>query len=171
VSRSTLFGLLNSDLAGRFYDVNLRKDCWDLETVCLLASHADYMKLNEEELNIIAEHVCTDEKTYLEKARKMIELFRLKELYVTFGAKGAAYITSENELMSGNYPVDNLQDTVGAGDAFSSVIIKNILKGADRQKALESAAYYASKVCTIRGALTEDIKFYEEIKEEINAIR
>lgn len=170
-SKETLLRLITDSDAVKFYDVNLRKNCWDLETVSLLASHADHIKMNENELIELTEDICVYEGNIAARARVLLEMYGVKSIYVTFGSKGAALVTTDEHIESESFFVENMKDTVGAGDAFSSVIISGLLEGADRHKTLSMAAYYASKICTIQGALTEDEIFYKNIKEEMNALR
>ncbi|MGI9519404.1 MAG: PfkB family carbohydrate kinase [Pirellulaceae bacterium] len=56
---------------------------------------------------------------------------------------------------------DSLIDTVGAGDAFSAATIHGILSGWDDSKTLIDAASMASRVCQLRGAITNDRGFYQ----------
>ncbi|PLX70798.1 MAG: carbohydrate kinase [Denitrovibrio sp.] len=170
-SKASLLKLIEKTTATKFYDVNLRKDCWDMNTVSLLASYADHMKLNENELIILTEGICPYDGGYVSRGRVLMEMYGIKNLYITFGAKGAAFISEDKNIESRCFYVESMKDTVGAGDAFSSVIISGLLNDTDIEKSLNMAAYYASRICTLQGALTEDKKFYEDIKEELNAFR
>jgi len=168
-SKETLLNILKDKSITTFYDVNLRRENWDIDLVCELASYADYIKLNEEELNIITNKICTD--VGLEaRCRRLIERFGIKEVYVTCGSEGAVLVTDTYAIHSDVFPVAELLDTVGAGDAFSSVVISGLIEGLDNESILNSAAKYASKICSIQGALTEDKSFYNRIKEELNAV-
>jgi fructokinase len=52
-------------------------------------------------------------------------------------------------------------DTVGAGDAFSAVTIMGLMHGWGWERILDRAAGFAAKVCTLRGATSQDKGFYE----------
>ncbi|MGD9384723.1 MAG: PfkB family carbohydrate kinase, partial [Desulfobacterales bacterium] len=58
-------------------------------------------------------------------------------------------------------------DTVGAGDAYSSMLAIGIIKGWDPEKMLSMASMFASRICEIRGAIPESQEFYEPIKRII----
>jgi fructokinase len=58
--------------------------------------------------------------------------------------------------------VENLVDTVGAGDSFSAVMIAGILQKWPLQQTLDKALAFASSVCQMRGATTSDRRLYEE---------
>ena len=166
-SKSTLLKILNSKEIKTFYDVNLRNGNWTPDLVGELAHHADHIKLNLDELNLLTADCSGDTA---DKCRYLIDKFGIAEVYVTCGADGALFADGDRFVASNNYPVTNMQDTVGAGDAFSSVIIKGLMTGAEREKMLNTAAMYAAKICSIQGALTEDEKFYTDIKEEMDAV-
>ena len=51
-------------------------------------------------------------------------------------------------------------DTVGAGDAFTSVTILGLTLGWPIQKTLERAQAFASAVVGVRGATVQDKNFY-----------
>jgi len=58
--------------------------------------------------------------------------------------------------------VTRLVDTVGAGDAFAAVIIRDMLEGKTPAESLPRAARFASRICGLRGATTENRQFYHE---------
>lgn len=169
-SKNTLLHLLKSENIATFYDVNLRRGCWDKETVGVLAKKADNLKLNMEELETLSEIFCPDLSGHEDKCRGLMELFGIDRVYVTCGADGAFCVDSEKLIRSRLYPVTDMKDTVGAGDAFSSVIIGALINEKDMDGALNAAAYYASAVCSLKGAVAEDSKFYKKLKEEMNAL-
>lgn len=170
-SRETLLNMTKNAFCGRFYDVNLRDGNWDVETVRLLAERADYLKLNIEELQTITRELGMGFDGYHDACLAVIEKFDLREIYVTFGAEGAACVGRGFHYSSDRFPVHSLRDTVGAGDAFSSVMINSILRGTNRSTALNRAAFYASAVCSLRGALTEDRDFYKNLLKEMSNVR
>jgi fructokinase len=51
-------------------------------------------------------------------------------------------------------------DTVGAGDAFSSIVILGLTSGWKVERILDRALSFASAICSIRGATTGDRDFY-----------
>jgi fructokinase len=61
--------------------------------------------------------------------------------------------------LAGHAPV---VDTVGAGDAFASVLILGLLRRWPLETALERAQAFASAVVGQRGATQEDPAFYRQ---------
>jgi sugar/nucleoside kinase (ribokinase family) len=49
---------------------------------------------------------------------------------------------------------------VGAGDSISAVAIDGLLRGAPAQEIAEKAGRFASRICGLHGAGTEDKEFY-----------
>jgi fructokinase len=56
-------------------------------------------------------------------------------------------------------------DTVGAGDAFASVILLGLAKGWPLQQMLERAQSFASQIVGRRGATVSDPAFYNPFIE------
>ena len=57
--------------------------------------------------------------------------------------------------------VEELTDTVGAGDGFSAVLALGIHEGWSLPQTLQRAAGFAADLCRIRGATTDDEGLYE----------
>ena len=54
-------------------------------------------------------------------------------------------------------------DTVGAGDAFSSVILLGLMQGWPLAETMRRAQAFASRICQQRGATTANIALYKEV--------
>jgi len=52
-------------------------------------------------------------------------------------------------------------DTVGAGDAFSAVVVAGYAQQWPLARSLDAAAQLAAAVCGVRGAVPEDAAFIE----------
>ncbi|MFQ3614913.1 MAG: PfkB family carbohydrate kinase [Cyanobacteriota bacterium] len=57
-------------------------------------------------------------------------------------------------------PVPQMVDTVGAGDAFSAVVILGLLQGWSEGALLERAVMFAAAVCGIPGGTPQEPEFY-----------
>ena len=132
-----------------FLDVNLRTPWWNLKSVELLLKEISWLKLNEEELSLIVPQESNTEN-------------RIKYLLSTQGKAGAFSFQSNGDRQQIT-PSQTTQvvDTVGAGDAFSSVLIFGLIKGWDTTKTLVRAQEFASAIVGIRGATIQDKSFYE----------
>ena len=54
-------------------------------------------------------------------------------------------------------------DTVGAGDAFTSVIVLGLLQDWPLQVTMRRAQDFASRICGQRGATSQDSKMYQSL--------
>lgn len=159
-AREALKKLKRQSQAPVFIDVNLREPWWDKDQVLSTLDGASWLKLNEEELRLLAPlHDSLEQK-----AKTMLEHFQLKVLILTKGSRGATIFRKEGEpfdIVPG--PHTTVVDTVGAGDAFSAVFILGILSDWSMEKTIRHAQEFASAVVGKRGATVADRTFYIEI--------
>ena len=165
VSREALTSLKAQHDSTIFMDVNLRDPWWDKQFVLELANDADWVKLNEDELALLG----SGEGPVETRAREFIDQHALKGLVVTLGAKGALALTDdgEHETVSPSQTLD-VVDTVGAGDAFTSVLILGITHGWPLGMTLQRAQGFASLIVGQQGATVQDQSFYRSMINDWN---
>lgn len=149
----------------RFVDVNLRPPWWQRDSVLSLLQGARWVKLNEAELALLVpEADALQAQMQLLQERCGFEL-----LVVTRGAAGALVRASSGE-QSGVVPQGGgtVMDTVGAGDAFTSVVMLGLLQGWAVPLMLERAQAFASAITGIRGATCNDPGFYRKFLADWN---
>lgn len=151
-SRSALNAIIEDTGAPVFLDINLREPWWDLPLLDDILQRATWVKLNDEELCIVSRKASGTTSELHAYANKVFETYQLERLIVTRGEHGAFVLTKEGIVEGQPVPVNNLIDTVGAGDAFSAVTIAGILQNKPIQETLDSALAFASKVCEQQGA-------------------
>ena len=158
VSAQTL-AFLNTRYAGkRLVDVNLRSPWWQQQQVLELVDGAWLAKLNDEELQLLVPDADDDAS----RIQQLINTAGLQLLLVTRGAAGAELLTATGDSFRvAPDPVTDVVDTVGAGDAMTSVLILAILQGWPWQLALERAQAFASAIVGQRGAIVEEPGFYQ----------
>ena len=157
-SRQALSSLLSSTAAPVFVDINLRAPWWRRETVLDAVRRANWVKLNQQELSEIAPQLGPE---------GFIETFALDGLILTLGAAGARCLTADGGDVSVVPTVAaRVVDTVGAGDALTSVMICGILQGWPPALALARAQEFASGICAQRGATVRDPGFYRHFLEQ-----
>ncbi len=141
-----------------FMDVNLRDPWWEKTFVLGLADDADWVKLNEDELVQLGSGAGDFES----QAREFLSTHHLKGLVVTLGAKGAIALTG-NGAHAEVTPSQTLDvvDTVGAGDAFTSVLILGITLQWPLQQTMQRAQQFASLMVGQQGATVHDKDFYQ----------
>lgn len=139
-----------------FVDVNLRSPWWEKVLVKELLVGADWVKLNSDELALLTGATATSET-----ARTFLRNHQLQGLLVTQGSKGAElFLPNDERLTVAPSPDIQLVDTVGAGDAFTAVMLLGLLKDWDMALALERAQQFAAAVVGRRGATISEPGFY-----------
>ena len=156
-SRQTLDYIRQLDGNPIFIDINLRSPWWQAEDISKMLEHATWMKLNEDELDIIIPGAQgLDERFEQLRQRYPAELF-----IITLGERGAIAMDRAGKQTSITPQVNQeVVDTVGAGDAFSSVLLLGILKEWPLATILERAQSFASAITGIRGATSTEQDFY-----------
>jgi fructokinase len=141
-----------------FIDVNLRAPWWDRDTVLELIEGARWIKVNADELKALA----PDGRNLEQRAARLQDRFGLDAVFVTLGGEGALARAQDGTLARVR-PARDLKvvDTVGAGDAFASVLLLGLILEWDLQETLERAQEFASAVVGLRGATINDKRFYE----------
>ena len=160
-SCETLDHLVDDSRVPVFVDVNLRDPWWNSETVSGLLGRAQWVKLNHEELDMLVTSTQQTEAGLLKPAaNEALSRFQLDALIVTRGADGAFITTADKTVGGEPPPVDNLVDTVGAGDAFCAVTLFGLHQGWSATEINERALAFASVVCEQRGATKPDRHLY-----------
>jgi len=140
-----------------FVDINLRAPWWGSALINNIIQDSRYLKINTDELNLIV----TDEQNIESKARYLLTHLQLDLIVVTQGASGAIAISQNETCLVHPEKKVNIMDTVGAGDAFTSVLLLGLHKAWPLQETLDRAQQFASKVVGLRGATTKDKNFYK----------
>lgn len=140
-----------------FVDVNLRPPWWERDRMLAALEGAHWVKLNRHELN----ELMPGETSAVPRARSLLEKHRLSGLVLTDGSRGAEVLTADGiHLQTRPAARVEVVDTVGAGDAMSSVMILGLLRNWPLQLALDRAQDFASAIVGQRGATVRDPAFY-----------
>jgi fructokinase len=150
-----------------FYDINLRPGCYSGKVVLTSLEHADVLKLNTQELDECKRILdfSKDDDAFIPF---LMDRYELTIVAVTRGDNGSELYTKDGYFQSKPNRVSSIVDTVGAGDAYSAMLVVGIIKGWDPDRMLFMASTFASSICEIRGAIPESREFYEPIKKLID---
>jgi fructokinase len=162
----------------KFFDVNLRPPFADPKRIVELATRADVLKLNHDEVGQIASWLRTGEATpnppenpeaVAKACATLSEATNTPRICVTMGAAGAA-LWDRGQLATALAPKVVVKDTVGAGDAFMAGLIVGLTRGADTQIVLDTACRLGAIVASHDGAtplLPRDL--IREFRANLNA--
>jgi fructokinase len=140
-----------------FVDVNLRTPHWHRDSVLSLLKGADWVKLNMQELQLLAGGKHTTESN----AQRMLEAYDLKGVLVTSGAAGAQLWLAQGEpIKVAPHHTTEVVDTIGAGDAFSAVMVAGLLLQWPLQETMERCQRFAASIVGTPGATVADRGFY-----------
>lgn len=160
VSRASLDSLLRRLRLPIFVDINLRPPWWNLARVEGSLARARWAKLNDEELRELVGRGAADHEERQAQAELLRTRYDLELVILTLGARGADFISAGSRLHGDPVPVQQLVDTVGAGDAFSAVTLLGLTHGWPREVTLARSLAFASRICAQRGATAEDRELY-----------
>lgn len=150
ISRETLFKLLDNSKFNVF-DVNLRPPHYSLETLTTLMEYADFIKLNDEEIDEICTRMGHSNQSLEECMKFIANSTNTKQICVTRGKDGAVLFIGDEFVYNKGYQV-TVADTVGAGDSFLATLISKLLNGAKPQEAIDYACAIGAIVASKSGA-------------------
>lgn len=138
-------------------DVNLRDPWWRREGILHLLEGSSWVKLNEHELALLLPEAANT----AEAMAQLLRDYGLRLLIVTRGSAGAVAVTAAGEeCQVALRNVAQVTDTVGAGDAFTSVVVLGQAHDWPLPLMLERAQQFASAIVGVRGATVNDAAFY-----------
>ncbi len=155
VSRATIRDFLAATPPDclRIFDINLRQAFFDAATIDQGLRAANVLKLNDEELPIVAELLAiSDGEEALMK--ELLDRYQLQLIALTKGERGSVLLGPAGRSGHAGLTTD-VTDTVGAGDAFTAVIAMGMLDGLDLQTINHRANRVAAYVCSRHGATPE----------------
>jgi fructokinase len=134
----------------KVYDINLRQKYYSNELINESLSIANVFKINDDEVEIF-KHLFGVEGSETEVCRKIKETYSLEYLALTKGEKGS-YLFYETEVSFLPTPLVEVQDTIGAGDSFTSAMVMGILNKWPLNEIHRKAVEISAFVCTQKGA-------------------
>jgi fructokinase len=143
-----------------FYDINLRKDSFNLALVTQLMFRAQIVKMNEDETRAVQDLFGTKTANLEEFCRMYCRKFGWRTAWITLGAAGCAVFHDGSFVQAPGFRV-TCPNPVGAGDAFSAAVCHGILENWTIPKIAEFAnkigALTASQPGAIRAWTLQDI--------------
>jgi len=124
--------------ARRFYDVNLRENCYEASLVYELMSRATAVKLNDQETDMIQSMLGWSYRSLEEFCQGAARRFGWEAVCVTRGEAGCVLLVGDHYVEADGYEV-RVADTVGAGDAFAAAFLHGMGRGWPAQEVADFA--------------------------------
>ena len=147
-NRAALASILSARSGLAVYDVNLRAPFDDMSIVTALATDADLIKLNDEELERLAPGHGEDLEA---GASYLANETNTDTVVVTAGPRGAGILHQGRWTWADGNPI-SVRDTVGAGDSFMATTLDGLLAGRSLESVITRAVRIAEWVATCDGA-------------------
>jgi fructokinase len=163
VSRQALEALKRETPGASFIDVNLRAPWWDRDAVIAALAGMRWIKLNNHELGLLVPGTNDPD----EAIDLFIQRYTPELLIVTRGEAGALAVTEAGETASAAPDRQHsVVDTVGAGDAFASVVLLGVMRHWPLPLIMQRAQTFASAIVGLRGATVSDMAFYQPFLDD-----
>jgi fructokinase len=179
VSHQSFLALCEQANSYVFMDINWRAGHVEQAVAVNCLQAANIIKLSIEELQMVLAwfnitEACENKLPALAATQRSIQslMAQLKAhlLLVTYGDLGSAAFNRDGACLAAAKAISNqpVTDTVGAGDAFSSVMLLALTQQWPLDVALQRANEFAADVCGIRGACPSDLGFYKKYAQAWN---
>ena len=153
-SRETIHRVLDAaETALKVYDVNLRQDFYSDEVLRRSLEKADVVKLNGDEVGVIAKALSLPEDPAA-FAGELMKQFEVTCVCVTLGEDGCQLFEGDRSVRVERVEIE-LEDAVGAGDAFTAALIVTTLAGYDLEARGEIANAIGALVASRPGAMPD----------------
>jgi len=143
-SKNTIFDFLKSARPEviKLLDINIRQNFYSIEVIEESIKLSNILKLNTDELKIIRNlFTYSNNKNEIDLCLELINDFKLDLLCLTKGGNGSLVLNNKEYYEHQGYKV-SVEDTIGAGDAFTAAMIVQYIKG----KTLKEISDFANRL-------------------------
>ncbi len=134
------------------FDINLRQHFYDKELLADSMKRCNVLKINDEELLVVADLFGYDNCEAEEVCQKLMKDYDIEIVILTCGEQGS-YVFGKEEKNFESTPKVVVADTVGAGDSFTAAFVAMMIKGHSLIEAHKKAVEVSAYVCTQHGAM------------------
>ena len=171
VSRETIHSFLESVSPDCLcvFDINLRQSFFSKAIVLGSLKCADALKLNDDDELLLVSELFSITGSESEVMSKLLNGFQLKLVALTKGREGSCVISPEGDSYYPSRVVEEVVDTVGAGDAFVAAVVVGLLENLPLETIHKNATSVAAQVCMKKGAtptLSKDLVGVNNVEGE-----
>ena len=159
--------LSHYDFQLKFYDINLRKDCYSEEVIRFSLGQADIVKLNEEEVVQIGQMLfgkALPPDNFVPELRMSFP--QIDHVILTAGGDGC-YVFVDNTLHHIKSEPVKVVDAIGAGDSFSAAFMYSFYKSGDILQSARIGNQLGGFVASSSGAIPQ---YSQDIKDLLEAV-
>ena len=109
----------------KVYDINLRQNYYSIDLIKESLENSNVFKINDEELEVFKQLFGLKGEE-VEVCLNIMDTYSISYLALTKGDKGS-YLFGKEEISFVDTPVVEVEDTIGAGDSFTSTMVMGIL--------------------------------------------
>lgn len=165
-TRETIQTLFNKNIK-YFCDINIRQKFYTRQILIDSLNTATAVKLNLSELKLMNDFFLDEPFDIQITSKKLMKKYNIELLAVTKGEDGST-LFYKDEINDFKTSSSQVVDTLGAGDAFASVLCIGYLRGWKLSKTNKLANEFANEICKIEGALPETDDIYYKLKKKIS---
>jgi fructokinase len=153
ISRETIRSFLRATRqdALRVFDMNLRQSFYSEEIIDESLRLSQVVKLNHQESLEVTEMFGLGGSNDEERARRLLQAYKLELVCVTRGAQGSLIVT-DTEVVEHPGVQITIADAVGAGDAFTATLAHHYLRGAPLNRISQAANHLGAWIASQVGA-------------------
>ena len=134
----------------KVYDINLRQKYYNADLISKSLFCSNVFKINDDEIELF-KHLFIMDGNEVELSQKIMKTYSIEYLALTKGDKGS-YLFWKDEISFMPTPVVDVEDTIGAGDSFTSALVIGILNKWSLNEIHRKAVEISAFVCTQKGA-------------------
>jgi len=165
VSRNTIQSLFGKNIK-YFCDLNIRQDYFSEDIITCSIQSADVLKVNVDELKLLNDLLIGNKFDIMQTSFELMKKFNIDLMAITKGADGSTLIRNK-KADHFQIEIKEVFDTLGAGDAFASILCIGYLQGWALSLINKTANEFAGEICKIEGALPGEDSIYENLKKKM----
>lgn len=164
-TRKTLFRLLEHAKL-KIFDVNFRPPFIEVELIKALLHQADIVKMNKAEMRQIMSFLEEEYVSEDESAAFILDYFKIKEIVLTKGSKGARYFVGNESYDCSAVPI-TIADTVGSGDSFLAGFISQRIQNEAPDTIMKEAIALGAFITSKEGACPDyDYEEFQKFRDQ-----
>jgi fructokinase len=158
ITRATILSLFGKPHLKYFCDLNLRHDFFSKDLIEQILNTCSIIKINDSELQKLRSLFGLPSSDN-DAVQILIREFNLDLVALTLGADGSE-LFGKSEFNYYINPKREVVDTLGAGDAYSSILCLGYLCNMPIPELNKLASEFAREICMVSGALPADDSIY-----------